>query len=69
MLETVIIVASSKEEMVKQFENWVNKNPKVNILLPSINTHIVQTFKGMSFYLWFIFTKQSNLMMGQHGIT
>lgn len=67
MLDYEIIEAASKEELIKQFKIWVEKNQKVNLY--GIQAHIVPTLKGVRFYLTFLFAKQqSNLMMGQPGI-
>lgn len=68
MLDYEIIEAASKEELIKQFRKWVDKNPKTNILIQSIHSHVLPTLKGIRFYLMFVYVRQSNLMMGQPGI-
>lgn len=61
MLDYEIIEAANKEDLIKQFKSWVEKNQKVNIF--GIQAHVVPTLKGVRFYLTFLFAKQSNLMM------
>jgi len=68
MLDYEILEAANKEDLIKLFRNWVKENPDVNILLPTIQSHIVRKDdkRLLGFYLMFMFTKQSKLMPGQH---
>lgn len=66
MLDYEILEAANKEDLIKQFRDWIMKNQKTNIY--GIQSHIVPTLKGVRFYLTFLFSKQSQLMMGQPGI-
>jgi len=69
MLDYEILEAANKEDLIKLFRNWVKENPDVNILLPTIQSHVLPKLdKQTRFYLMFMFTKQSNLMIGQKGI-
>ena len=66
MLDYKVLEAANKEDLIKQFKNWVEKNQKTSIY--GIQAHVVPTLKGVRFYLTFLFSKQSNLMMGQPGM-
>jgi len=67
MLDYEVLEAANKEDLIKQFKGWVENNPKVNLY--GIQAHIVPTLKGVRFYLTFLFSKQSDLMMtGQPGM-
>jgi len=63
MLDYEILEAANKEELIKQFKNWIEKNSNTNLY--GVQAHVVPTLKGVRFYLTFLYSKQSNLMMGQ----
>lgn len=66
MLEYEIIEAETKEDLSKQFCEFVKNHPKTSIF--GAQTHIVLTFKGLRFFITFMYARQANLMIGQPGI-